>query len=747
MATAVTSSEAKTDDPAPILKPPVLGEAPRVVRQYELAERVKAYAPHSDDAQLNAAYVYAMLKHGSQKRASGEPYYAHPVAVAAILADLKLDQTSVIAALLHDTVEDTEATIDEIADLFGDDVARLVEGVTKLSEFERSSREVKQAENFQKFILSSVQDIRVLLVKLADRLHNMRTLHFIKKAEKRHRIANETMDVYAPLARRVGMYKIAAELEDLAFHILNPDAYSALQYRIKEIRESSAKDLERVDNDLKTLLADSGVEGRVIGRQKQPYSIWRKLKKKDISFRDVADIFAYRMILTSVDDCYKMLGVIHQKWGCLQERFRDYVSMPKPNGYRSIHTTVRAAGNRRIELQIRTEDMDATAERGVAAHWSYKNSVYGFDADSALEAGLDPAANLTAFADMLRDGADAREFYEHAKLEMYLDHVFAFTPKGRLIVLPKGAMPLDFAYAVHTKVGDSASGCRINGEVRPMRTELNNGDVVEIIRDEKANVLPGWEALTRTGRAKSAVRRLIRLRENADFLALGTKQLEAALNGFSLSTDQVDLESVASRIGYESRTDMLTAIGRRDCDTGAVLKEAFPALAEKLEHADNAIRLDEATAGQLIDIRDLPSGAAMTLCEDCSPVLGDRIVGVQKRGEPITVHAIDCNRLGDEDVVLANWVDLRWTGQPLGASVALGRVKVTAYHKPGVLAQLCTAIADCQGNITGLQTGDRSVDFIDLLFDIEVRDIRHLTQIITTLDAFAVVDHAERIRK
>ncbi|MFC6197438.1 RelA/SpoT family protein [Ponticaulis profundi] len=734
------------EDDGPVLAPPVKGQDAKIIRQYELVERVASYIPNADEERLNAAYVYAMMKHGTQKRASGDPYYAHPVAVAAILTELELDEVSIVAALLHDTVEDTDATLEEIRSLFGEDVERLVEGVTKLGEFEYTSEKSKQAENFQKFILASIQDIRVLLVKLADRLHNMRTLHFISKDEKRKRIARETMEIYAPLARRIGVYKFAAELEDLAFRHLSPEAYRALEVRIQELQAKSADDVERVGKDLKAMLETAGVQGRVIGRQKQPYSIWRKLKRKDISFRDVADIFAFRMILSDVDECYRMLGVVHQKWSCLQDRFRDYISLPKPNGYRSIHTTVRAAGNRRVELQIRTEDMNKTAETGVAAHWSYKNSVYAFDAEGAMKVGLDATAGLTAFAEMVHDGADAQEFYEHAKLEMYSDHVFAFTPKGRLIVLPSGAMPLDFAYAVHSKIGDTCAGCRINGEVRPLRTELRNGDVVDIIRGDNADVIRGWDALTRTGRAKSAIRRLVRLRQTESYKLLGERALNSALQVLGVSTDQVNLDEVASRLNLASGTILLDALGRQSIDVKDVIAEAFPAMAQDFLRSVAAVRLNETTANQLIDIKDLPSAEGLELCSDCSPVLGDRIVGIQQKGHPITVHCIDCNRLGEDAALEARWLDLSWSGMPPGGIMATGRIRVTATNKPGVLADLCSAIAESNANIIGIQTGDRSIDFMDLLFDIEVADLKHLTLILTTLRSFSIVDNVERIR-
>lgn len=740
------NAPAVQDNSEPVLSPPVSGGPTKIIRQYELVDRVHAYAPQAAEDQLNAAYVYAMMKHGTQKRASGDPYYSHPVAVAGILTEIQLDEASIVAGLLHDTIEDTDATYEEIDSLFGTEVAELVAGVTKLTELEYRSEQSKQAENFQKFILASVQDLRVLLVKLADRLHNMRTIHFVPKEEKRKRIARETLEIYAPLARRVGIYKFAAELEDLSFRQLNPEAYAAITHRLKELNARSADDIERVGRDLREILEIAGVKGRVFGRQKQPYSIWRKLKRKDISFRDVADIFAFRMIVQEPDECYHMLGEVHQKWSCLQDRFRDYISMPKPNGYRSIHTTVRAAGNRRIELQIRTEDMNRTAETGIAAHWSYKNSKYGFDAEGAAQVGLNPTASLTAFAEMVGDGADAQEFYEHAKLEMYLDHVFAFTPKGRLIVLPKGAMPLDFAYAVHTNVGDSCKGCRINGETRPLRTELRNGDVVDIIRGDEKAVVQGWEALTQTGRARSAIRRLVRNREQESFHALGQKALSSALEALDLTTNQVDLDEVAKRMELKSGDQLLDAIGRQTIDVSKVLAEAFPARAHDILRSFEAMRLSEATANRLIDIRDLPSSGALHLCHDCSPVLGDRIVGMQKVGEPLTVHVIDCNRLADDDAAEARWFDLSWSGQPPGGIMALGRIKVTAHNRPGVLAELCDVIAKSGSNIMGVNSGERSIDFMDLLFDIEVADLKHLSLILASLRSLTAVDRAERIR-
>jgi guanosine-3',5'-bis(diphosphate) 3'-pyrophosphohydrolase len=463
-----------------------------VLTREELIAKVRAYHPRVKSELLGAAYDFAKTHHGEQKRDSGDAYYSHPVEVASLLADVHLDEITIVAGLLHDVVEDVEEIdIGEIEVRFGADVAELVDGVTKLDKIEFSSKEAAQAENFQKFILATTSDIRVLLVKLADRLHNMRTLHFRKKAESRYRTARETMDIYAPLARRVGLYQLAAEMEDLAFQELNAEARRAIS--VSPGRTGAGKCRRPGAHPGRPHAADGNGRHPVPHQRapkKAPYSLWRKLERKSISFRDVADLFAFRIIVQSTEECYRVLGEVHTLWACIPDRFRDFISVPKPNGYQSLHTTVRASGNRRVELQIRTEAMDQTAEFGVAAHWGYKNKQYGFDAESAKAAGLDPAASLETISSLLQDGADAKEFLEHAKLEMYREHVFTFTPKGKLIILPAGAMPLDFAYAVHSAVGDTCVGVKINGEVKALRRPLKNGDVVEIIRGKQPGGRP-----------------------------------------------------------------------------------------------------------------------------------------------------------------------------------------------------------------------------------------------------------------
>ena len=717
---------------------------PPVPTRSELIAKVRAYHPRVRSELLGQAYDFAVKHHGAQQRDSGEAYYSHPIRVANLLADVRLDEVTIVAGLLHDVVEDTEIDIGDIEVRFGADVAELVDGVTKLDKLDFMSKEAAQAENFQKFILAMTSDIRVLLVKLADRLHNMETLHHRKKPESRQRTARETMDIYAPLARRVGLYDVAARMDDLAFQELNPEARRAILYRLEELEKENQGDLDRIRADLTKILEASGLEYRVKGRRKQPYSLWRKLERKSISFRDVADLFAFRIILGDVKDCYSALGAVHTHWACIPDRFRDFISVPKPNGYASLHTTVRASGNRRVELQIRTEAMDRTAEYGVAAHWGYKNRAYGFDVDSARAAGLDPEANLKAFAELLRDGAEPGEFLEHAKLEMYREHVFTFTPKGKLIILPAGAMPLDFAYAVHSAVGDTAIGARINGEEKSMRRPLKNGDVVDIIRGRAPAPAIGWEAMTYTGRAKSKQRKLERDREAAEFRRLGEGLINQALRRAGADPVDVMLIDVANKLRISSIDDLREEVGRGRLQTSAVVNTAFPGYAaERTDDADKT-PIDSRHAPLFVEGKDLTPGVTLHLGQCCRPLPGDRIIGVQVPDKGLVVHVSSCPRLAEYDDRPDLWRDLKWTELAKTGAVAIGRIRINASNQKGVLAKLCSAVAESNGNIVGITTGMRQPDFIELMMDIEVEDLKRLTQILAALRSLAVVDRAVR---
>lgn len=712
------------------------------LRQYELVDRVKSYQPDADEDALNKAYVFATVKHGAQKRHSGDPYYAHPVAVAGLLTELKLDQATIIAGLLHDTVEDTDATVEEIRGLFGNEVADLVDGVTKLPRLSGDGPRLQQAENFQKFILATTRDIRVLLVKLADRLHNMRTIDFMPKQESRARIARETLELYAPLARRIGLSIFAGELEDHAFRVVNPEAYEAIVLRLDEILSHDHANLDRIQTDIDTVMQARGVRGELRGRMKRPYSIWRKLETKSISFKDLGDVFAYRLIVSTVDECYRALGAAHQQWAALSERFKDYISVPKPNGYRSLHTTFLGPGNRRVELQIRTREMDDIAERGVAAHWTYKNQQYGFDSEAARADGIDAEGELRAFSDMLKHGAEPEEFLEHAKLQMYRDSVFVFTPKGRLVKLPQGSTPLDFAYAVHTEIGDTTVGARINNVERPLRTPLENGDVVEVLRGTRPAAQPHWESLAVTGRARSAIRRLTRSAERGEFIAIGERLIDHALHRIGLEPSEVNQGEMAGRAGFGDVEALAEAIGRGRMTTADMLAKAFPGIADPVRASD-ADATPSLVAGD-----QLTPGVTLHLAECCSPLPGDRIVGVLVPERGIEVHVIDCARLADYEDQADRWIDLRWKPKEQAGDdiMAVGRIRVTTANRRGALATLAKTVSEAQGNIINVKTLKRTADFFDFEFDIEVEDAKRLTQIVAAMRALSVVDRADRIR-
>ena len=720
------------------------GRGRKFLRQYELVERVLHYQPDADEDAINRAYVFAVLKHGEQKRHSGDPYFAHPVSVAGILTDLRLDQNTIIAGLLHDVVEDTEVTLDEISERFGEDVAELVDGVTKLTQLEHLSQAAKQAENFQKFILATTRDIRVLLVKLADRLHNMRTIGFMPKESSRLRIARETIDIYAPLARRCGLSIFAAELEDIAFDVLNPEAREAIEKQLHGLVETSALNIKRITDDINLVMAANDVNGELRGRLKRAYSIWRKLENKSLSFQDLGDIFAFRLIVENVHDCYRALGVAHQHWAVIAGRFKDYISVPKPNGYQSIHTTFRGPGNIRIELQIRTREMDDVAERGVAAHWRYKNKAYGFDAEAARASGLDADVTLQAISDMLQHGAEPEEFLEHAKLEMYRDTVFAFTPKGRLVKLPAGATALDFAYAVHTEIGDTCVGAVINGVDRPLRRQIENGDVVEIKRGPREAPPPNWDGLAITGRARSAIRRLIREREEVEMEALGKHLLRQGLRRIGLDPLEIKFAELISQAGFETVHEMLVALGRGDLLVSDMLREIFPDHSP-IDDANRQLLSDDNTSSLVAGV-ELTPGVTLHLAECCSPLPGDRIVGLHRPNKGVEVHVIDCATLEAFDDKPELWVDLRWKQQAQTEILALARVIITILNERGALATVCRTISDAYGNIINIAVRNRTQEFFDFQFDIEVEDVKRLSQIMAALRVLAVVESVERLR-
>ncbi len=708
---------------------------------------MRAYDPSADEALINRAYVYAMRVHGSQTRASGDPYFAHPIEVAGILTDYRLDTATIVTGLLHDVIEDTEATRAEVDQLFGAEIGELVEGVTKLSRLEATADHKRQAENLRKFILAVSKDVRVLLVKLADRLHNMRTLKFIKNAAKRERIARETLDIYAPLARSIGCHRICSELEELAFSHLNPVARDAISRRLDALRANQGGAVSLASGEMVAKLETAGIAARVVGREKNAFSIWRKLQRKSIGFAQLSDIYGFRVIVDSEEDCYRALGVIHRAWPSVPERFKDFISTPKRNNYRSLHTTVVGPKAMRIEMQIRTEAMDRVAEEGVAAHWRYKNKSYAYDPEAAAQAGQnDPLVNLRQFVQVLDQGGDAEDLLEHAKLEMFLDQVFVFTPKGKLVSLPSGAMPLDFAYAVHTDVGDTCIGVKINGEQRPLRTPLQNGDVVEVIRGPAAATPPDWQSLTVSGRARSAIRRHMRSAEKEEFQKLGKASLDQIFERAGKHRSDVSLRAALDRFATPGEAELHEAVGRGRISPTQVLEVVFPGLKETEKAAASARRriADGEDARLYVGGGGLTPGVSLHFAPCCNPMPGDRIVGIAEPDKGLAVHTIDCGALASFEDREELWRDLQWTLEAERNTLSDARLHATVRDAPGVLGQTCTIIGEAGGNIVGINMRHRHTDFFDVDFDVEVKDARHLTHIAAALRACPSVETVER---
>ncbi|MEX6724229.1 RelA/SpoT family protein [Parapedomonas caeni] len=708
-----------------------------MLRQYELVEKVRAYDPEADEDLLNRAYVFSMKAHGTQLRASGDPYFSHPIEVAGILTDLKLDDKTIATAILHDTIEDTVATQEQIDKLFGADVGRLVDGVTKLSRIEAQTDTERAAENFRKFLLAMSDDIRVLLVKLADRLHNMRTLHFIKNEDKRRRIARETLDIYAPLAERIGMYEFKNELAAIAFRELDPPAYETITRRLAQLRETAGDLVPRVIEDLTALLAQNEIRAEVFGREKQPHSIWKKMHERDISFEQLSDIMAFRVLVDSTPQVYQALGLIHQRWPTVPGRFKDYISTPKRNGYRSVHTTVMGPGRMRIEIQIRTHEMHAQAELGLAAHWAYKQHLQ-------TEGGKQYPW-LQDLLEILEHASTPEEFMEHTRMAMFQDQVFCFTPKGELIQLPKGSTPVDFAYAVHTKLGDTTVGAKVNGRVVPLRTVLANGDQVEILRSSAQQPDPAWEAFAITGKARSAIRRFVRHKEREDGIALGRRLLDALVERLKVPLADGAIRDALVRLKLADEEQLYLALASHQLGDEAVMEAILPGSVSKPKRGRKAADVDEhkEPAPLALSIQGLTPGVAVHLAECCHPVPGDRIVGIRQTGQGVLVHTIDCHSLESLAHVPDRWVDLRWHGDS-GPERFIGRLTVVMRNEPGALATVAGIMAQSDTNIANVRLLHRDRQFATFEIDVEVADLRHLTRVQAALRATQVVGAVER---
>ena len=694
----------------------------------DLIALVRNYNPRCNADLIRKAYAYGMRMHEGQTRKSGEAYFTHPVAVAAILTEQRLDDATIVTALLHDVIEDTRSTYSELVAMFGEEVAELVDGVTKLTNLELSSTETQQAENFRKLFMAMSKDLRVILVKLGDRLHNMRTIRSMSP-EKQAQKARETMEIFAPLAGRMGMQWMREELEDLAFKVLNPEARNSIMRRFLTLQRETGDVVHKITGDIRHELEKAKIEADVYGRAKKPYSIWRKMQEKDLAFSRLSDIYGFRVICGSVADCYRILGVIHQRWRAVPGRFKDYISQPKSNGYRSIHTTVSGRDGKRVEVQIRTREMHEVAEAGVAAHWSYREGVRAKNPFA-----VDPARWIASLTERL-DEEDHDAFLENVKLEMYSDQVFCFTPKGDVIQLPRGATPLDYAYAIHTRIGNSCVSAKVDGLRVPLWTRLKNGQSVEIITAEGQRPQASWIDVVTTGRAKAAIRRSLRAEDKGRFVKLGQELARAAFAHVGKKASDKALRTAAKMLGIADENDLLARIGSAEMPARRVVEILYPELAQAVA--------DEVDASR--PVVGLTADQTFRRAQCCQPVPGERIVGITYRGQGVVVHAIDCRALEEFEAQTARWVDLRWhAGRH--APVYTVTLDATISNDAGVLGRLCTLIGEQKANISDLRFTDRKPDFYRLIIDVDLRDVEHLHMVMTALEAETDVAQIERHR-
>ncbi len=695
-----------------------------------LIDLTNSYNPHSDKELLRRAFDYAKKMHKGQLRRSGEPYFTHPFAVAMQLAEQHMDDATLTTALLHDTIEDTKSTYSDIKINFSEEIAELVDGVTKLTNLELGSVESAQAENFRKLLLAMSKDLRVLLVKLADRLHNMRTIRHMDP-EKQLIKARETMDIYAPLAGRMGMQFIREELEDLSFRVLNSEARSSIMRRFVSLRSKSGDVITKIADDIRKALNTNHIIGEVTGREKKPYSIWRKMEEKQEGFSRLSDIYGFRIITKNEVDCYRALGAIHQRWRSVPGRFKDYISQPKSNGYRSLHTAVSGRDGKIVEVQIRTNEMHQVAETGVAAHWSYRQGER-----SENKFAVDPFVWISEITESFSNTEDQDEFLEHVKLEMFADQVFCFTPKGDVVKLPRGATPLDFAYNIHTRIGDGCVGVKVDGKRVPLWTRLRNGQSVEIITAKGQKPQAAWTDVAVTGRAKTAIRRSLKTENRENFLRLGKEFARVAFENVGKKPTNKALSTVAKMFALKTADDILVALGSAELTGAQVIEVLYPELLRK--NSVDEIEPSKAIIGLMSD-----QSAQRSVC--CEPLPGERIVGILTKGRGVMIHTIDCDNLAAYDQVQDRWIDLHWSE---GNHQALNEVliNITIGNDAGVLGRICTLIGEQNANISDMRFEEKQPDFYKIAVSIEVRDVKHLHNVVTSLNADTDVAEVTRHR-
>jgi len=700
----------------------------------ELISLVKTYVSKKDIELILKALEFSLNAHDNQKRISGEPYINHPIEVSKILAHIKLDTSSIISGLLHDTIEDTEISIVEIKNLFGEEVANLVEGLTKINKYSLKVNKLKLGENYRKLLLASTKDLRVILIKLADRLHNMKTLGFLDNHHKRLRIALETSEIYAPLAQRLGMRDWQDQLEDLSFSYLNPEARKSILERLNYLDSKDQNIIDEIRYDLKKIFSEENIQCKIYGRIKTPYSIWNKIKRKDISFEQLSDIMAFRIITNSTRECYKLLGITHRKFSYIQGRFKDFISSPKNNGYRALHTSVIGPKNKKIEIQFRSNVMDQIAEFGVAAHWKYK------DPKSIKENDTKEYKWMHELLDIMNQSSNQDELIENSKINLFEDSIYVFSPKGDVIELPKNSTPIDFAYSIHSEIGDKCVASKINGNLQPLKSILRNGDQVEILTSNESQPSPLWERFATTSKVKSQIRRFMRSKKRDEHIVFGKDILINSFKNEDIEFSESAISKILTNFNCKKNEDIYELVGSGSITAANVLKIIFPEL--KITYSKNKNLISSSS----IKLKGLTEGMTYHLAGCCSPIVGDNIVGIVTAGIGVSVHTVDCEILSSYSDSPERWLDISWEKNNSSNQQSIARLNVILQNLPGSLGKVTTIIAKNNGNISNISFSTRKIDFFEIIIDIEVRDTNHLNNIIAALRLISEISSLTRIK-
>ena len=700
----------------------------------EFITLIDHYIDKEDIGVILKALNFSKKAHVNQKRESGEPYINHPIEVAKLLASIKLDTSSIVSGLLHDTIEDTNISIEEINNVFGEEVSNLVSGLTNINKFSLKVNNLKYGENYRKLLLAATKDLRVILIKLADRLHNMKTLNFVKDHHKKIRISLETLEVYAPLAQRLGMSDWQEQLEDLSFHFVNPEARKSIQERLQYLDSKDKNIIEEIIRDLRQIFKGEKINLNIYGRIKSPYSIWNKIKSKEISFEQLSDIMAFRIVANSSRDCYRLLGIIHRKFSYIQGRFKDFISSPKSNGYRALHTSVIGPKNKKIEIQFRSNAMDQIAEYGVAAHWKYK------DPKKIKENDTYEYKWMHELLDLMNQSDNQDELIENSKIKLFQDSIYVFSPKGDVIELPQNSTPVDFAYSIHSEVGDKCVAAKINGNLQPLKSKLENGDQVEILTSNESQPSPLWERFVATSKVKSQIRKFMRSKKREEYTIFGKEILNNAFKNEDIEFSESAISKVLHNFNCKNIDDVFELVGSGSVTASHILKTIFPEL--KINYHKNK----SAISNSPVRLKGLTAGMSYHLAGCCSPIVGDNIVGIVTAGIGVSVHTVDCETLSSYSDSPERWLDISWEKSNSSNKQSISRINVILQNQTGSLGKITTIIAKNNGNISNINFSTRKTDFFEIIIDIEVRDTNHLNNIIAALRLVSEVSSLNRIK-